>query len=123
MKDSFYERKTGFSQTYFLSRVVKDAKRPPKVSFFIRKNGLNPLWWTEPSAVILQISGLTPLPATLRALARLDGAFYDRKIVESLDARRLGYTIVARMYQPLKNRMVQGRYHEFSRGWQAADFT
>src|SRR5215468_490812 len=71
MKDSFYERKTGFSQTYFLSRVVKDAKRPPKVSFFIRKNGLNPLRWTEPSALTLQIFGLTPLPATLRALARL----------------------------------------------------
>jgi hypothetical protein len=54
---------------------------------------------------------------------RLDGAFYDRKIVESLDAKRLGYAIVARMYQPLKNRMVQARYHDFSRGWQGADFT
>ena len=56
MKDSFYDGKTGFSQTYFLSRVVKDAKRPPKVSFFIRKNGLNPLWWIKPFTVILQIS-------------------------------------------------------------------
>jgi hypothetical protein len=27
------------------------------------------------------------------------------------------------MYQPLKNRMVQARYHQFSRGWQAAEFT
>ena len=61
--------------------------------------------------------------ASTRTRVRLDGAFYDKKIVESLDARRLGYVIVARMYQPLKNRMVQARYHEFSRGWQAAEFT
>jgi hypothetical protein len=61
--------------------------------------------------------------ASTRTRVRLDGAFYDKKIVQSLDARRLGYVIVARMYQPLKNRMVQARYHEFSRGWQAAEFT
>jgi hypothetical protein len=69
---------------------------------------------------------LEKLPSSIaatRTRVRLDGAFYDRKIVESLDARRLGYAIVARMYQPLKNRMVQARYHEFSRGWQAAEFT
>jgi hypothetical protein len=71
-------------------------------------------------------STLEKLPSSIaatRTRVRLDGAFYDRKIVESLDARRLGYAIVARMYQPLKNRMVQARYHEFSRGWQAAAFT
>jgi hypothetical protein len=69
---------------------------------------------------------LEKLPSSIaatRTRVRLDGAFYDRKIVESLDARRLGYAVVARMYQPLKNRMVQARYHEFSRGWQAAEFT
>src|SRR5262249_99601 len=61
---------------------------------------------------------LEKLPSSIaasRTRVRLDGAFYDRKIVESLDARRLGYAIVARMYQPLKNRMVQARYHDFSR--------
>jgi hypothetical protein len=56
MKDPFYDGKTAFSQSYFLSRVVKDAKRPLKVSFFVRKNRLNPLWWIEPFSVILQIS-------------------------------------------------------------------
>lgn len=69
---------------------------------------------------------LEKLPSSIaatRTRVRLDGAFYDRKIVESLDARRLGYAVVARMYQPLKNRMVQARYHEFSHGWQAAEFT
>src|SRR5882724_8593268 len=68
----FYDYKTGFSQTYFLSRVVKDAKRSPKISFFIRKNGLDALRWTNPiAAVILQISRITSLLAALRALARL----------------------------------------------------
>jgi hypothetical protein len=61
--------------------------------------------------------------ASTRTRVRLDGAFYDKKIVESLDARRLGYAIVARMYPPLKNRMITARYHQFARGWQAAEFS
>lgn len=43
---------------------------------------------------------LEKLPSSIaapRTRVRLDGAFYDKKIVESLDARRLGYAIVARM--------------------------
>ena len=56
MISPFYDYKTGFSQTYFLSRVVKDAKSSPKISFFIRKNGLDTLRWTEPIAPILQIA-------------------------------------------------------------------
>src|SRR6266850_430370 len=71
MISPFYDYKTGFSQTYFLSRVVKDAKRSPKISFFIQKNGLDALRWTNPIAVILQISRITSLLAALRALARL----------------------------------------------------
>jgi Transposase DDE domain group 1 len=69
---------------------------------------------------------LDKLPSTIastRTRVRLDGAFYDKKIIESLDHRRLRYVVVARMYRPLKNRMVQARYHQFARGWQAAEFT
>lgn len=58
-----------------------------------------------------------------RTRVRLDGAFYDKAIVQSLDQQRLGYAIVARMYQPLKNKMVTARYHEFAKGWEAAAFT
>lgn len=61
--------------------------------------------------------------ASTRTRVRLDGAFYDKSIVQSLDARRLGYAIVARMYGPLKNRMVEARYQEFARGWEAAQFS
>lgn len=60
--------------------------------------------------------------ASTRTRVRLDGAFYDKKIVESLDEDQLGYAIVARMYRPLKNRMVEARYQEFAQGWEAAQF-
>jgi hypothetical protein len=69
---------------------------------------------------------LNKLPSTIastRTRVRLDGAFYDKKIVESLDAIRLGYAVVAKMYRPLKNRMVEARYQEFARGWEAAEFS
>lgn len=69
---------------------------------------------------------LDKLPSSIaasRTRLRLDGAFYDRKIIEPLENQGLGYTVVARMYQPLKQRMVAARYHEFARGWEAAEFT
>ena len=60
--------------------------------------------------------------ASTRTRVRLDGAFYDKTIVESLDEKRLGYVVVARMYRPLKTRMVEARYQEFAQGWEAAQF-
>lgn len=60
--------------------------------------------------------------ASTRTRVRLDGAFYDKNIIESLDEKRLGYVVVARMYRPLKNRMVEARYQEFAQGWEAAQF-
>ncbi len=61
--------------------------------------------------------------ASTRTRVRLDGAFYDKNIVQSLDEKRLGYVVVARMYRPLKNRMVEARYQEFAQGWEAAQFS
>lgn len=69
---------------------------------------------------------LRKLPSSVaasRTRLRLDGAFYDRKIVELLENQGFGYAVVARMYSPLKKRMVSARYHEFARGWEAAEFT
>ena len=60
--------------------------------------------------------------ASTRTRVRLDGAFYDKNIVESRDEKRLGYVVVARMSQPLKTRMVEARYQEFAQGWEAAQF-
>jgi hypothetical protein len=61
--------------------------------------------------------------AASRTRVRLDGAFYDRKIIEPLENQGLGYVVVARMYQPLQRRMTAARYHEFARGWEAGEFT
>jgi hypothetical protein len=69
---------------------------------------------------------LRKLPSSIaatRTRLRLDGAFYDRKIIEPLENQGFGYVTVARMYERLKNRMLAARYHEFARGWEAAEFT
>jgi len=68
---------------------------------------------------------LAKLPTSLaatRTRVRLDAAFYAKEIVHPLAEARLGYAIVARMTEPLRRRMVAARYHEFARGWEAADF-
>jgi hypothetical protein len=69
---------------------------------------------------------LDKLPSSItasRTRLRLDGAFYDRKIVEPLENQGFGHVVVARLYQRLKKRMVTARYQEFARGWEAAEFT
>jgi hypothetical protein len=69
---------------------------------------------------------LDKLPSSVaasRTRLRLDGAFYDRKIIEPLENQGFGYAIVARMYQRLKRKMVDARYQEFARGWEAGEFT
>lgn len=61
--------------------------------------------------------------AASRTRLRLDGAFYDRKIVEPLENQGFGYVTVARMSERLKKKMLAARYTEFARGWEAAEFT
>lgn len=71
-------------------------------------------------------SMLDKLPATIaatRTRLRLDGAFYDKAIIEPLQREKRGYAVVARMYAPLRRKMVAARYREFARGWQAAEFS
>jgi hypothetical protein len=69
---------------------------------------------------------LDKLPNTIahaRTRVRLDGGFYDKAVTQPLDDRRVGYCIVAKMTQPLKDRMVAAKYHAFREGWEAAEFT
>lgn len=54
---------------------------------------------------------------------RLDGAFYDREIIEPLENQGLGHVVVARMTPRLKRVMVDASYHEFAHGWEAGEFT
>jgi len=69
---------------------------------------------------------LAKLPSTIaasRTRLRLDGGFYDRKIIEPLENQGFGHVVVARMYERLRRIMVTARYHEFARGWEAAEFS
>ena len=69
---------------------------------------------------------LDKLPSSLaapRTRLRLDGAFYDREIIDPLENQGLGHVVVARLTPPLKKRMLAARFHEFTRGWEAAEFT
>lgn len=58
-----------------------------------------------------------------RIRTRLDAAFNTPKSIQPLDERNIGYAIVAKMYKPLKSRMISCRYHEFAKGWEAGEFT
>jgi hypothetical protein len=61
--------------------------------------------------------------ASTRTRVRLDGAFYDKDIVHPLEARHVGYVIVARMTDRLKKKMLQARYQQFAPGWEAGEFS
>lgn len=61
--------------------------------------------------------------ASSRIRTRLDAAFNTPKIIQPLDERNIGYAIVAKMYKPLRSRMISCRYHEFAKGWEAGEFT
>lgn len=69
---------------------------------------------------------LDQLPSSIaqsRIRFRLDGAFYDRYLIQKLDEESLGYVIVAKMTEPLKTRMISAHYRQFAEGWEAAHFT
>lgn len=71
-----------------------------------------------------QVLGKRPSSiAATRTRLRLDGAFYDRKIIEPLENRGFGHVTVARMTERLKRKMLAAGYEEFARGWEAAEFT
>lgn len=53
---------------------------------------------------------------------RADSAFYDRAIIEVLEANAAGYAIVARLTPRLKERITTLRYTRVSTGVSAADF-
>ena len=69
---------------------------------------------------------LEKLPSTIasrRTRVRLDGAFYDKDIIKKVDGRLIPYVIVAKMTHPLKQAMVSAKYHEYAKGWEAAEFS
>src|SRR5713226_7325737 len=71
MNRAFYRQKKRFSQSYPMGRIVRNAQRTQKISFFLRKNRAYAIWRTQPFSVVLQIFGGTPLPSAFGSVARL----------------------------------------------------
>jgi hypothetical protein len=88
MKSQIYERKPGFSQSYLLSRIVRNAQRPTKVPFFILENRSNTLGWPKPWSVILQISQSQGLPSPLWGEGQDEGFYEDTTLTLALSRRR-----------------------------------
>ncbi|PIW79827.1 MAG: hypothetical protein COZ98_05580, partial [Candidatus Omnitrophica bacterium CG_4_8_14_3_um_filter_43_15] len=59
-----------------------------------------------------------------RIRIRADSGFFDHKFIEPLDEERIGYAVVAKMTQPIQEKVQILRYYTFRRnGWQVARFT
>jgi len=61
-------------------------------------------------------------PYTYRLRVRADSGFYDHKFIEFLEEKKIGYVIVAKMFKPIKEKMVHIRYHRFRKNWSAGQF-
>jgi len=61
-------------------------------------------------------------PGVRRVRVRADGAFYDHKIVEWLEAHRASYAIVARLTRPLQERVAWARFQPVGREVAVAEF-
>ena len=63
------------------------------------------------------------VPPSVRTVrVRADSAFYAGEIIEALEARRAGYTIVARMTRPLQQRVAAAQYQPVGGGVSLAEF-
>lgn len=80
---------------------------------------------THPASVIIPAleRAFAKVPAEVRTIrVRADQAFYDHKVVEFLEAKRAFYAIPARVYTPVKTRVLAARYRRVSTGVEAAEF-
>lgn len=61
-------------------------------------------------------------PYVYRIRLRADSGFFNHKFIEPLEEAKIGYVIVAKMTNPVKNRVAGLRYHHFKKSWGAAEF-
>jgi len=61
-------------------------------------------------------------PYVYRIRLRADSGFFDHKFIEALEEKRIGFCIVAKMTNPIKNKVGGLRYHHFRKDWAAAKF-
>jgi hypothetical protein len=61
-------------------------------------------------------TALQTLPAAAREIrARADAGFYDKAFISRLSEKQIGFTVVAHMTAPLKNRLPGLRYHRVNK--------
>jgi hypothetical protein len=61
-------------------------------------------------------------PGVYRIRVRADSGFFDHKFIEPLDQEGIGYTIVAKMTRPIKNKIANLHYQKFKKDWATAEF-
>ena len=69
---------------------------------------------------------LDQLPSTValtRTRLRADASFMDPDIVQFLDEKRIGYTIVTRSTAPIRHRVSGLKFRDFRSHWAAAEFS
>lgn len=66
---------------------------------------------------------LSKLPTHIyRIRVRGDAKWCDREVLPLLEQNRISYAIVARVSRPIQRLLGGLRYHEFKKGWEAAEF-
>lgn len=79
--------------------------------------------YTSTGSVEFLKACLEKVPAYVyRIRLRADFGFFDHKFIEPLEEAKIGYCIVAKMTNPIKNRVAGLHYHHFKKKWAAAEF-
>ena len=63
------------------------------------------------------------LPITQGLRVRADAGFYEKEFVGELDGHGIEFAIVARMTQPVKNRVAGIKYHAINRSFSTSEFS
>lgn len=80
--------------------------------------------YTSTGSVKFLKACLAKLPLYVyRIRLRADSGFFDHKFVEALEKAKIRYCIVAKMTNPIKNKVWGLRYHRFKKDWAAAEFS
>lgn len=66
---------------------------------------------------------IVKLPKTVKRIrVRADSAFYDHKFIEYLEEEGIGYTIEARVTNPVRGIIQRIRYRHYKKNWEVAQF-
>lgn len=117
-----YIPKRRHGQPSYAPIISSEGRSGLSLGMELRAGDIHPSTGT-PAFVEKTLEKLPSTIATSRTRVRLDGAFYNKDIIQPLEEKGLGYVVVAKMTRPLRKRMVAAHYHAFVQGWEAAEFT